>query len=139
MEFPYTAEELSSVASNWCAFNKLDCCYVRHALRSYGRSGCETAALGRRGVLVLALGRVSGSRMRSPMVWMSASAPGALLAAQYVPPVQGRRAIYHNSDQLIHYGSRKSNGLPKVIRRLDASGHVSEGSGMNIVLVLDGR
>jgi len=43
MEFPYTAEELSSVAIELVRLNKLDACYVRPiALRGYGEVGVKT-------------------------------------------------------------------------------------------------
>ena len=136
MEFPYTAEELSSVAIELVRLNKLDACYVRPiVLRGYGEVGVNPLhsvvevymACWRWGAYLGAEALAKGVDV-CVSSW-TRMAPNTL-------PAMSKAACNYMNSQLIHMEA-EINGFAEGIA-LDASGHVSEGSGMNIFLVLDG-
>jgi len=136
MEFPYTAEELCSVAIELVRLNKLEACYIRPiVLRGYGEVGVNPLhsvvevymACWRWGAYLGAEALVKGVDV-CVSSW-TRMAPNTL-------PAMAKAACNYMNSQLIHMEA-EINGFAEGIA-LDASGHVSEGSGMNIFLVLGG-
>jgi len=136
MEFPYTAEELSSVAVELVRQNKLDACYVRPiVLRGYGEVGVNPL----NSVVEVYMacwrwGAYLGPEALAKGVDVCVSS-WTRMAPNTLPAMSKAACNYMNS-QLIHMEA-ELNGFAEGIA-LDASGHVSEGSGMNIFLVMDG-
>ena len=136
MELPYSVDEFSSAACELVRLNKMGACYVKPiVLRGYGEVGVNP--------------------LNSPIEhymacwnWGSYLGPEALskgvdvcvsswtrIAPNTLPAMSKAAANYMNS-QLIRMEAAL-NGYAEGIA-LDTSGHVSEGSGMNIFLVQDG-
>jgi len=136
MEFPYTAEELSSVAVELVRQNKLDTCYVRPiVLRGYGEVGVNPL----NSVVEVYMacwrwGAYLGPEALAKGVDVCVSS-WTRMAPNTLPAMSKAACNYMNS-QLIHMEA-ELNGFAEGIA-LDTSGHVSEGSGMNIFLVVDG-
>lgn len=136
MEFPYTAEELSSVAVELVRQNKLDACYVRPiVLRGYGEVGVNPL----NSVVEVYMacwrwGAYLGPEALAKGVDVCVSS-WTRMAPNTLPAMSKAACNYMNS-QLIHMEA-EINGFAEGIA-LDTSGHVSEGSGMNIFLVMDG-
>ncbi len=136
MEFPYTAEELCSVAVELVRQNKLDACYVRPiVLRGYGEVGVNPL----NSVVEVYMacwrwGAYLGPEALAKGVDVCVSS-WTRMAPNTLPAMSKAACNYMNS-QLIHMEA-ELNGFAEGIA-LDASGHVSEGSGMNIFLVLNG-
>jgi branched-chain amino acid aminotransferase len=136
MEFSFTAEELSSVAVELVRLNKLDACYVRPiVLRGYGEVGVNPL----NSVVEVYMacwrwGAYLGAEALAKGVDVCVSS-WARMAPNTLPAMSKAACNYMNS-QLIHMEA-EINGFAEGIA-LDASGHVSEGSGMNIFLVQDG-
>ena len=137
MEFPYSAEELSSVAVELVRQNKLDACYIRPiVLRGYGEVGVNPLS----SVVEVYMacwrwGAYLGPEALAKGVDVCVSS-WTRMAPNTLPAMSKAACNYMNS-QLIHMEA-ELNGFAEGIA-LDASGHVSEGSGMNIFLVLDGE
>lgn len=136
MELPYSVDEFSSAACELVRLNKMGACYVKPiVLRGYGEVGVNP--------------------LNSPIEhymacwnWGSYLGPEALskgvdvcvsswtrIAPNTLPAMSKAAANYMNS-QLIRMEAAL-NGYAEGVA-LDTSGHVSEGSGMNIFLVQDG-
>ncbi len=136
MELPYSVEEFGNVACELVRHNKLNACYVKPIiLRGYGEVGV--------------------SPLNSPIEcymacwpWGAYLGPDALtkgvdigvsswtrIAPNTLPAMSKAAANYMNS-QLIRMEAT-FNGYSEGIA-LDAAGHVSEGSGMNVFLAHDG-
>jgi len=136
MELGYSVDEFSNVACELVRLNKMNACYVKPiVLRGYGEVGVNP--------------------LNSPIEhymacwnWGSYLGPDALskgvdvcvsswsrIAPNTLPAMSKAAANYMNS-QLIRMEATL-NGFAEGIA-LDTSGHVSEGSGMNIFLVQDG-
>jgi branched-chain amino acid aminotransferase len=136
MELPFSVDEFSNVACELVRLNKMGACYVKPiVLRGYGEVGVNP--------------------LNSPIdcymacwTWGSYLGPEALsqgvdvcvsswsrIAPNTLPAMSKAAANYMNS-QLIRMEA-SLNGFAEGIA-LDTSGHVSEGSGMNIFLVNDG-
>ncbi len=136
MEFPYSAEELSSVAVELVRQNKLDACYIRPiVLRGYGEVGVNPL----NSVVEVYMacwrwGAYLGPEALAKGVDVCVSS-WTRMAPNTLPAMSKAACNYMNS-QLIHMEA-ELNGFAEGIA-LDASGHVSEGSGMNIFLVMDG-
>jgi branched-chain amino acid aminotransferase len=136
MEFPYTAEELSNVAIELVRLNKLDACYVRPiVLRGYGEVGVNPL----KSVVEVYMacwrwGAYLGTQALAKGVDVCVSS-WTRMAPNTLPAMSKAACNYMNS-QLIHMEA-ELNGFAEGIA-LDTSGHVSEGSGMNIFLVQDG-
>ena len=136
MEFPYTAEELSNVAVELVRQNKLDACYVRPiVLRGYGEVGVNPL----NSVVEVYMacwrwGAYLGPEALAKGVDVCVSS-WTRMAPNTLPAMSKAACNYMNS-QLIHMEA-ELNGFAEGIA-LDTSGHVSEGSGMNIFLVMDG-
>src|SRR5271157_235770 len=94
MEFPYTVEELSSVAMELVRLNKLDACYVRPiVLRGYGEVGVNPLHSVVEVYMACWRWALIWVPKRSPRVWMSASAPGHAWRLIRCRPCPKRRAI----------------------------------------------
>jgi branched-chain amino acid aminotransferase len=136
MELPYSVDEFSSVACELVRLNKLGVCYVKPiVIRGYGEVGVNPL----------------NSPIETYMAcwsWGSYLGPDALtkgvdvcvsswtrIAPNTLPAMSKAAANYMNS-QLIRMEA-SLNGFAEGIA-LDSEGHVSEGSGMNILLVHDG-
>jgi len=136
MELPYNAEELSSVAVELVRQNKLDACYVRPiVLRGYGEVGVNPL----NSVVEVYMacwrwGAYLGPEALAKGVDVCVSS-WTRMAPNTLPAMSKAACNYMNS-QLIHMEA-ELNGFAEGIA-LDTSGHVSEGSGMNIFLVVDG-
>ncbi len=136
MEFPYSAEELSGVAVELVRQNKLDACYVRPiVLRGYGEVGVNPL----NSVVEVYMacwrwGAYLGPEALAKGVDVCVSS-WTRMAPNTLPAMSKAACNYMNS-QLIHMEA-ELNGFAEGIA-LDTSGHVSEGSGMNIFLVVDG-
>ncbi len=136
MEFPYTAEELSTVAVELVRQNKLDACYLRPiVLRGYGEVGVNPL----NSVVEVYMacwrwGAYLGPEALAKGVDVCVSS-WTRMAPNTLPAMSKAACNYMNS-QLIHMEA-ELNGFAEGIA-LDTSGHVSEGSGMNIFLVMDG-
>ncbi len=136
MELPYSVDEFSTAACELVRLNKMGACYVKPiVLRGYGEVGVNP--------------------LNSPIEhymacwnWGSYLGPEALskgvdvcvsswtrIAPNTLPAMSKAAANYMNS-QLIRMEAAL-NGYAEGIA-LDTSGHVSEGSGMNVFLVQDG-
>ncbi len=136
MELPYSVDEFSSVACELVRLNKLGACYVKPiVIRGYGEVGVNPL----------------NSPIETYMAcwnWGSYLGPEALtkgvdvcvsswtrIAPNTLPAMSKAAANYMNS-QLIRMEA-SLNGFAEGIA-LDSTGHVSEGSGMNVFLVHDG-
>ncbi len=136
MELPYSVDQFANAACELVRLNKLNSCYVRPiVLRGYGDVGVNP--------------------LNSPIdiymacwSWGAYLGPDALargvdvgvsswtrIAPNTLPAMSKAAANYMNS-QLIRMEAT-FNGYTEGIA-LDADGHVSEGSGMNVFLVHDG-
>ena len=136
MELPYTAEQLSSVAIELVRINKLDACYVRPiALRGYGEVGVNPLQSAIEIYMACwRWGAYLGPEALAKGVDVCVSS-WTRMAPNTLPAMAKAACNYMNS-QLIHMEA-EINGFAEGIA-LEPSGHVSEGSGMNIFLVLDG-
>ncbi len=136
MEFPFTADELSSVAIELVRLNKLDACYLRPiVLRGYGEVGVNPL----NSVVEVYMacwrwGAYLGPEALAKGVDVCVSS-WTRMAPNTLPAMSKAACNYMNS-QLIHMEA-EINGFAEGIA-LDATGNVSEGSGMNIFLVQDG-
>jgi branched-chain amino acid aminotransferase len=136
MELPYSVDEFSNVACELVRLNKMGACYVKPiVLRGYGEVGvnplnspieCYMACW--------QWGSYLGPEALSKGVDVCVSS-WARIAPNTLPAMSKAAANYMNS-QLIRMEAAL-NGFAEGIA-LDTSGHVSEGSGMNIFLVNDG-
>ncbi len=135
MELPYSVEDFGNAASELVRLNKMGACYVKPiVLRGYGEVGVNPL----------------GSPIESYIAcwsWGAYLGPEALakgvdvcvstwtrIAPNTLPAMSKAAANYMNS-QLIRMEA-VVNGFSEGIA-LDADGHVSEGSGMNVFLVHD--
>jgi len=136
MELPYSVEEFSSVACELVRLNKMGACYVKPiVLRGYGEVGVNP--LGAPIECYVACwnwGAYLGPEALSKGVDVCVST-WTRIAPNTLPAMSKAAANYMNS-QLIRMEA-VTNGFTEGIA-LDADGHVSEGSGMNIFLVHDG-
>jgi branched-chain amino acid aminotransferase len=134
LELPFTADELSNAAAEVVRVNKMNSCYIRPiALRGYGEIG------------------VGGTNVPTEIYiacWEWGRYPEAIeqgvdvcvsswnrMAPNTLPSMAKAAANYMNS-QLIHMEAH-ANGYSEGIA-LDVNGCVSEGSGENIFVAMDG-
>ena len=137
MEFPYSLDDLCNVACELVRVNKVGACYVKPiALRGYGEVGVNP--LSSPIELYMACwewGAYLGPDALSKGVDVCVSS-WTRIAPNTLPAMSKAAANYMNS-QLIRMEA-SLNGFAEGIA-LDSNGQVSEGSGMNIFLVHDGR
>ena len=136
MELPYSVDQFTNAACELVRLNKLNACYVKPiVLRGYGEVGVNP--------------------LNSPIdVYMACWSWGAYLGPEALAkgvdvgvsswtrispntlPAMSKAAANYMNSQLIRMEAT-FNGYTEGIA-LDADGHVSEGSGMNVFLVHDG-
>ncbi len=136
MELPFSVDQFANTACELVRLNKLNACYVRPiVLRGYGDVGVNP--------------------LNSPIdIYMACWTWGAYLGADALArgvdvgvsswtriapntlPAMSKAAANYMNSQLIRMEAT-FNGYTEGIA-LDAHGHVSEGSGMNVFLVHDG-
>ena len=137
MEFPYSLDDLCNVACELVRVNKVGACYVKPiALRGYGEVGVNP--LSSPIELYMACwewGAYLGPDALSKGVDVCVSS-WTRIAPNTLPAMSKAAANYMNS-QLIRMEA-SLNGFAEG-SALDSNGQVSEGSGMNIFLVHDGR
>jgi branched-chain amino acid aminotransferase len=136
MDLPYSVDEFSSVACELVRLNKMEACYVKPiVLRGYGEVGVNP--LNSPIDLYMACwawGAYLGPEALSKGVDIGVSS-WTRIAPNTLPAMSKAAANYMNS-QLIRMEAA-FNGYAEGIA-LDASGHVSEGSGMNVFLAHEG-
>jgi branched-chain amino acid aminotransferase len=136
IEWPYSAEDLSHAALELVRVNKMNSCYIRPiALRGYGDIG--VGGLNVPTEVYMACwewGRYLGPEAIENGVDVCVSSWNRM-APNTLPSMAKAAANYMNS-QLIHMEA-KANGFAEGIA-LDTQGYVSEGSGENIFVVMDG-
>lgn len=136
MELPYSVEDFCSVACELVRINKINACYIKPiALRGYGEVGISplTSPI----ELYMACwpwGAYLGVDAAVKGVDVCVSS-WTRIAPNTLPSLSKASANYMNS-QLIRMEA-SVDGYAEAIA-LDISGHVSEGSGMNVCLVRDG-
>jgi len=136
MDFPYSVDNLVNVASELVRVNKMGACYIKPiVLRGYGEVGvnplnCPVETY----MACWKWGSYLGPEALAQGVEVCVSS-WTRIAPNTLPAMSKAGANYMNS-QLIRIEAIK-NGYAEGIA-LDADGHVSEGSGMNIFLVHNG-
>ena len=136
MELPYSVDEFSNAACELVRINKMGACYVKPiVLRGYGEVGVNPLNSPIENYMACwNWGSYLGPEALSKGVDVCVSS-WARIAPNTLPAMSKAAANYMNS-QLIRMEA-SLNGFAEGIA-LDTSGHVSEGSGMNIFLVHDG-
>jgi len=136
MDLRYTADELSNAAAEVVRVNKMNSCYIRPiALRGYGDIGVGGLAVPIEVYIACwEWGRYLGPEAIEEGVDVCVSSWNRM-AANTLPSMAKAAANYMNS-QLIHMEAH-ANGYTEGIA-LDPNGCVSEGSGENIFVALDG-
>jgi len=136
MEIPYSVEELGNAAAEVVRANKMRACYIKPiVLRGYGEAGvnpfpCPIEVY----MACWEWGRYLGNEALETGVDVCVSS-WTRMAPNTLPAMSKAAANYMNS-QLIRMEAM-TNGYTEGIA-LDSSGYVSEGSGENIFLVMDG-
>ena len=136
MELPFTVEELSNAAAEVVRVNKMSACYIRPiALRGYGDVGVQGLAVPIEVYIACwEWGRYLGPEAIENGVDVCVSSWNRM-APNTLPSMAKAASNYMNS-QLIHMEAH-TNGYTEGIA-LDPSGYVSEGSGENIFVAMDG-
>jgi branched-chain amino acid aminotransferase len=136
IEWPFTAEELSAVAGELVRANKMASCYIRPiALRGYGDIGVGGLAVPTEVFMACwEWGRYLGPEAIEQGVDVCVSSWNRM-APNTLPSMAKAAANYMNS-QLINMEAVQ-NGYSEGIA-LDTNGFVSEGSGENIFVAMDG-
>jgi len=136
MELPYSVEDFSATACDLVRLNKIVSCYVKPiVLRGYGEAGVNP--LNSPIDIYMACwhwGAYLGPEALAKGVDVCVSS-WARIAPNTLPAMSKAAANYMNS-QLIRMEA-SFNGFSEGIA-LDSTGHVSEGSGMNVFLVHEG-
>jgi len=136
MELPYSVEDFSATACELVRLNKIASCYVKPiVLRGYGEAGVNP--LNSPIDIYMACwhwGAYLGPEALAKGVDVCVSS-WARIAPNTLPAMSKAAANYMNS-QLIRMEA-SFNGFSEGIA-LDSTGHVSEGSGMNVFLVHEG-
>ena len=133
---PFTAEELSNAAAEVVRVNKMSACYIRPiALRGYGDIGVGGLSVPIEVYMACwEWGRYLGPEAIEQGVDVCVSSWNRM-APNTLPSMAKAAANYMNS-QLIHMEAH-ANGYSEGIA-LDTNGNVSEGSGENIFVAMDG-
>jgi len=136
LELPFTAEELSNAAAEVVRVNKMNSCYIRPiALRGYGDIGVGGLSVPTEVYIACwEWGRYLGPEAIEQGVDVCVSSWNRM-APNTLPSMAKAAANYMNS-QLIHMEAH-ANGYSEGIA-LDTNGCVSEGSGENIFVAMDG-
>ena len=136
MELPYSVEEFSSVACGLVRINKMGACYVKPiVLRGYGEAGVNPLTSPIEAYMACwSWGSYLGPEALSKGVDVGVSS-WTRIAPNTLPAMSKAAANYMNS-QLIRMEAT-FNGYTEGIA-LDDTGHLSEGSGMNLFVVAQG-
>jgi branched-chain amino acid aminotransferase len=136
MELPYSVEDFSNTACELVRINKMGACYIKPlVLRGYGEVGVNPLNCPVESYMACwAWGSYLGPDALAKGVDVCVSS-WTRIAPNTLPAMSKAGANYMNS-QLIRMEAIV-NGYTEGIA-LDADGHVSEGSGMNIFLVHNG-
>jgi branched-chain amino acid aminotransferase len=136
MELPFSTDELSNAAAEVVRVNKMNACYIRPiALRGYGDVGVHGLAVPIEVYIACwEWGRYLGPEAIENGVDVCVSSWNRM-APNTLPSMAKAAANYMNS-QLIHMEAH-ANGYTEGIA-LDPNGYVSEGSGENIFVAMDG-
>ncbi|MFC1475972.1 branched-chain amino acid transaminase [Candidatus Zixiibacteriota bacterium] len=136
MKIPYTKDEINQAILNLIAYNKLESCYVRPLVyRGYGKFGVDpTGSPIDVAIAVWYWGAYLGPEAVEKGVDVCVSSWNRA-APNTFPSMAKSGANYANS-QLVKMEAL-ANGYAEGIA-LDTSGHVSEGSGENVFIVLNG-
>jgi branched-chain amino acid aminotransferase len=136
LELPFTADELSNAAAEVVRTNKMNACYIRPiALRGYGDVGVHGLAVPIEVYIACwEWGRYLGPEAIENGVDVCVSSWNRM-APNTLPSMAKAAANYMNS-QLIHMEAH-TNGYTEGIA-LDPNGYVSEGSGENIFVAMEG-
>ncbi len=136
LELPFNAEELSNAAAEVVRVNKMNSCYIRPiALRGYGDIGVGGLSVPTEVYIACwEWGRYLGPEAIEQGVDVCVSSWNRM-APNTLPSMAKAAANYMNS-QLIHMEAH-ANGYSEGIA-LDTNGCVSEGSGENIFVAMDG-
>jgi branched-chain amino acid aminotransferase len=136
IDWPYTVDDLSNAAAEVVRVNKMTSCYIRPiALRGYGDIGVGGLSVPTEVYIACwEWGRYLGPEALEDGVDVGVSswnrpAPNTL-------PTMAKAAANYMNSQLIHMEAA-ANGFAEGIA-LDINGFVSEGSGENIFVVMDG-
>jgi branched-chain amino acid aminotransferase len=137
IEWPFTAQELSTAALELVRTNKMSACYIRPiALRGYGDIGVGGLKVPTEVYMACwEWGRYLGPEAIENGVDVCVSSWNRM-APNTLPSMAKAAANYMNS-QLIHMEAH-ANGYSEGIA-LDVNGFVSEGSGENIFVAMDGE
>lgn len=136
MDLRYTVDDFCSAATELVRLNKLNACYVKPiVLRGYGEVGVNPLSSPIDAYMACwSWGAYLGADALSKGVDVGVSS-WTRIAPNTLPAMSKAAANYMNS-QLVNMEARL-NGFVEGIA-LDASGHLSEGSGENVFLVHDG-
>jgi branched-chain amino acid aminotransferase len=136
MEIPFTVEELCQANLELIRVNKLSSCYLRPiVMRGYGDAGVDPAGCPIEVYLACwEWGKYLGEDALRAGVDICISSWNRM--APNTLPQMSKAAANYMSSQLIRMEA-KVNGYAEGIA-LDTSGHVSEGSGENVFVVMDG-
>src|ERR1700737_2795854 len=136
MELPFSPDELNSAATELVRLNKLSSCYIRPiVLRGYGDVGVNPL----NAPIDLYMACWSWGAYLGPDALAKGVDVGVSSWTRIAPntlPAMSKAAANYMNSQLIRMEA-SFNGYAEGIA-LDADGHVSEGSGMNVFLVHDG-
>jgi branched-chain amino acid aminotransferase len=135
MDLPYSVEDFGSVACELVRNNKLNSCYVKPiVLRGYGEVGVSPLSSPIECYMACwTWGAYLGPEALTKGVDVGVSS-WTRIAPNTLPAMSKAAANYMNS-QLIRMEAQFNNYAEGIA--LDADGHVSEGSGMNVFLVHD--
>lgn len=136
MEIPFTVEELCQANLELIRVNKMNSCYLRPiVMRGYGDAGVDPAGCPIEVYLACwEWGKYLGEEALRTGVDICVSSWNRM--APNTLPQMSKAAANYMSSQLIRMEA-KVNGYAEGIA-LDTSGHVSEGSGENVFVVMDG-
>jgi branched-chain amino acid aminotransferase len=136
MELPYSVDDFCNIATELVRVNKLNACYVKPiVLRGYGEAGVNPLSSPIDVYMACwAWGAYLGADALSKGVDVGVSS-WTRIAPNTLPAMSKAAANYMNS-QLIRMEA-SFNGYSEGVA-LDDSGYLSEGSGMNLFLVING-
>src|ERR1700732_2432572 len=136
MDLPFSVDDFSNAATELVRLNKINSCYVKPiALRGYGEAGVNPL----KNPIEVYMGCWPWGAYLGPDALTKGVDVGVSSWTRIAPntlPAMSKAAANYMNSQLIRMEAT-CNGYSEGIA-LDAGGHVSEGSGMNVFLVHDG-
>jgi len=137
MDFPYSLDDLCNTATELVRMNKLNSCYVKPiVLRGYGEAGVNPLS----NPIDVYMACWSWGAYLGPDALAKGVDVGVSSWARIAPntlPAMSKAAANYMNSQLIRMEAT-FNGFAEGIA-LDSSGYLSEGSGMNVFLVHEGK